>query len=137
MKSKLPVVLGIVVVFFGAIFGYVYGMNQGLVDQDTRAVDLVLLFGSTVMGVILAGFALNLLMAPAMKMARENPSAAKTRMLVSFVVFLGILGILPWAIRSAWRYRSILAIVLGVFFVLLALLAGLVVAAVQRAKKQA
>lgn len=137
MKSKLPVVLGIVVVFFGAIFGYVYWMNRGLIDQDTRAVDLVLLFGSTVMGVILAGFALNLLMAPAMKMARENPSAAKTRMLVSLVVFLGILGLLPWAIRSAWGYRSILAIVLGVFFVLLALLAGLVVAAVKKAKKQA
>lgn len=137
MKSKLPVVLGIVVVFFGAIFGYVWWMDRGLVDPDTRAADLVLLFGAAFMGVLLAGLALNLLLAPAMRMARENPSAAKTRMLVSFVVFLGILGLLPWMIRSAWGYRSILAIVLGVFFVLLALLAGLVVAAVKKAKKQA
>lgn len=134
VKSKLPAVLAIVLLFFGAIFAWVWWMDRGLVDPDTRTADLVLLFGCAFMGVVLSGFVFNLALAPAMRLARENPSAAKARMLFAFALFLGLLAALPWAIRGVWKYRSILSIALGVFLVLLALLAGLVVAAVKKAK---
>jgi hypothetical protein len=135
VSGRAAVAILIVVASIAVLFAYVWLINRDLIEPETRARDIVVMLGATIAGSMLGSILSMYFFAPAIKSMKEDPKGARVRVLLSMVLFLGLLAGLPWLVRSVWRYRTGLEIGLGIFFGILILLIFVVARAFQRLKQ--